>query len=106
MMVINLYKHANATVLLTWVRVSILAKQRLHLHVHLPPMVSPRQSFGTLYAHLLWQLNLQSENNRQKKKKKKKIDFILRELLVSNIFFKSISLLIIPSVNWIKNDFA
>lgn len=26
----------------------------------LPPIVSPRQSLGTLYAQRLWQLNLQS----------------------------------------------
>lgn len=29
------------------------------------PMVSPRQSLGTLYAHRLWQLNLQSEKIAQ-----------------------------------------
>lgn len=31
----------------------------------LPPMVSPRQSLGTLYAQRLWQLNLQSKTQRE-----------------------------------------
>lgn len=33
------------------------------LTLSLPPRVSPKQSFGTLYAHRLWQLNLQSTKN-------------------------------------------